>query len=112
MNIRDFVHGVFMNADNAESDIIKLEKEREGHVTKLFWLALQIAFIFLIPALIGVFISIQFFSRQVLWYVLPFTFIFSWVIVIIIWRKMNKILTKLDKDILELKKQNQHDRNN
>lgn len=101
-----------MNSENTEKDILKLENEREKHITKLFWFALEIAIIFLVPALIAVFISLEFFSKKVAIISLPFTFIFSWAIVFIRWQKLNKILTKLDKDISELKKNIKHDRNN
>ena len=101
-----------MNSENTEKDIDTLVKERESYITKIFWFALEIAFIFLIPAVIAVFISIQFFTKKVVWYALPFTFILSWIIVIIRWQKLNKKLTKLDKDISDLKKQKTYDRDN
>jgi len=101
-----------MDTENTEKDILKLEKEREKHITKLFWFALEIAIIFLVPALIAVFISLEFFSRKVAIVSLPFTFIISWVIVIFRWKKLNALLTKLDKDILELKKNKTNAGNN
>lgn len=101
-----------MNIGDTENEIIRMEKEREGYITKLFWFALEIALIFLVPALIAVFISLEFWGKKAVWYALPFTFVLSWVIVVIRWRKINKILTKLDKDILELKKQKHYDRDN
>jgi magnesium-transporting ATPase (P-type) len=101
-----------MNTENIEQNIISLENERQRYITKLFWFMLEIALIFLIPAFTAVFISIEFFTKKAVWYALPFTFVLSWVIVIIRWKKINKIMTKLDSDIRDLKKQKQHERNN
>lgn len=97
-----------MNTENTQLDIVGLEKEREKHITKLFWFALEIAVIFLVPALLAIFISLEFFTRKAVFYALPFTFVLSWVVVIIRWQKINKILTKLDADIRNLKKQKHH----
>lgn len=94
-----------MNSESTENDLIRLQNEREGHITKLFWFALEIALIFLIPALVTVFLLMEFFSKKAAIYSLPFTFVFSWVIIIIRWKKINKILTGLDKQISDLKKQ-------
>lgn len=94
-----------MNPESTEKDLIRLQNEREGYITKLFWFALEIALIFLIPALVTVFLLMEFFSKKAAIYSLPFTFVFSWVIIIIRWKKINKVLTQLDKDISELKKQ-------
>jgi uncharacterized membrane protein len=93
-----------MNSENTEKDIVSLEQERERYITKLFWFALEIAIIFLVPALLAVFISLEFFSKKVAIISLPFTFVLSWIIIFIRWKKINNILTKIDKDILELKK--------
>lgn len=101
-----------MDSDNSDKDILRLEGEREKHITKLFWFALEIAIIFLAPALIAVFISLEFFSKKVAIMSLPFTFILSWIIVFIRWNKLNKILTKLDKDISNLKNNKSNVRNN
>lgn len=101
-----------MNSENIEGEIILLQKEREKHITKLFWFALEIALIFLIPALSAIFISLEYFTKKVAIFTLPFTFILSWIIVFIRWKKINKILTDLDKNILELKKQKHHAGNN
>lgn len=100
-----------MSSENTEKDILSLENERDKYITKLFWFALEIAVIFLVPALIAIFISLEFFSKKVAIFSLPFTFIFSWAIVIVRWKKINGILTKLDKDISNLKNK-KHDGNN
>jgi len=92
-----------MNSDTPEKDLIRLQNERESYITKLFWFALEIALIFLIPALITVFLLMEFFSKKAAIYSLPFTFVFSWVIIFIRWKRINRILTDLDKKILELK---------
>jgi hypothetical protein len=97
-----------MNFESTEKDLIRLQNERESYITKLFWFALEIALIFLVPALITVFLLMEFFSKKAAIYSLPFTFVFSWVIIIIRWKKINKVLTGLDKQISELKKQQKH----
>lgn len=101
-----------METDFSDKNIEILEKERERYITKLFWFALEIALIFLIPAMTAVFLLLHFVNKKAAIISLPFTFVLSWLIVIVRWKKMNDHLTKLDKDISELKKQNQYDRNN
>jgi hypothetical protein len=101
-----------MEENKITEDIANLVKERERYITKLFWFALEIAIIFLVPALIAVFISLEYFTRKAAIYSLPFMFVFSWLIVILRWRKINKVLTKLDKDIVALKRQKHHAGNN
>lgn len=93
-----------MNPDTTEGKILSLENERERYITRLFWFALEIALIFLLPALLVSFIVTEIWSKKVVWYALPVTFILSWVIVIWRWMKLSKILKKLDQDILELKR--------
>lgn len=100
-----------MDVNKNTEEITALTKERENYITKLFWFALEIAIIFLVPAVVAVFISLEYFTRKAAIMSLPFTFIFSWSIVIFRWRKMNRVLTKLDKDISDLKKQ-KYDGNN
>lgn len=93
-----------MNSDTVEEKILSLENERERYITRLFWFALEIALIFLLPALLVSFAVTEIWSKKAVWYSLPITFILSWVIVIIRWMKMSKVLKKLDQDILELKR--------
>lgn len=101
-----------MDSGNSDKSILALESEREKQITRLFWFALEMAIIFLVPALIAIFISLEYFTKKVAIISLPFTFVLSWVIVILRWKKLNRILTKLDKDISNLKKEQNHDRNN
>jgi len=85
------------------SELDVLVKEREQHVTRLFWLALEIALIFLLPALAVVYIAGNIWSKQVAWYLLPFSFVLSWVIVFVRYRSLSKKLQGLDARIRELR---------
>lgn len=89
-----------------KEELARLEREREQHVTRVFWLMLEIALIFLIPALIVVFAVGAIWSRTVVWYVLPFSFLLSWGIVIFRYKRLSKTLGGLDKKIKELRNQN------
>lgn len=90
-----------------KQELVRLEKEREQQVTRVFWLMLEIALIFLIPALFVVFVIGAVWSKAVVWYVLPFSFLLSWGIVIFRYRHVSKKLGALDKRIKELR--NSHD---
>ena len=101
-----------MDLNTTEGKILSLEKERERYITRLFWFALEIALIFLLPAVIVSLAVIKIFSKDVVWYVLPFTFLFSWAVVIFRWMKLHKILKKLDSEIIDLKRKKHYDGNN
>lgn len=101
-----------MDTENTDKQIDILEKQREQYITKLFWFALEIALIFLLPALIVSYLITELFSKKAVWYALPFTFVLSWIIVIYRWLKISKILKKLDADILDLKKKKHYAGNN
>jgi len=92
--------------DEQKQEIAALEKTRETQITRIFWLSLEIAFVFLIPALLVVFVVGAIWSRSVVWYILPFSFVLSWVIVIIRYRGLSKKLEGLDRRIKELRNQN------
>lgn len=83
-------------------ELARLEAERQRQITRVFWMMLEIAFVFLIPALIVVFVVGAVWSRAVVWYVLPFSFLFSWGIVIVRYRMLSKKLGALDAQIKEL----------
>jgi len=73
----------------------ELKKERDKYTTKIFWLGLQISFIFAIPAVIGVIIGkkIDYIfntNNKITIFILFLTFIFSWVLVVIKYRILNR----------------------
>jgi hypothetical protein len=88
---------------DAEQKIEVLSAERERYVTRIFWFALEIALIFLLPALVAIFVYRLIFPTYPVWYVLPFTFVLSWIIVIRRYVVLHKKLSGLDKEIKSLK---------
>jgi len=93
--------------DEQKQEIAALEKTREAQITRIFWLALEIALVFLVPALLTVFVVGAIWSRSVVWYILPFSFVLSWGIVIIRYRGLSRKLEGLDKRIKELRNPNE-----
>lgn len=89
--------------EKKQTELDTLVAERESHVTRIFWLGLEIALIFLLPALAVVYIAGNIWSKQVVWYLLPFSFALSWVIVFVRYRKLSKKLSELDRRIKELR---------
>lgn len=87
-----------------KSEIKALESEREKHITRIFWILIEIAFIFGIPATVAV-ILIKVLGGNTIYIALPVAFIISWIILIFHYRKLNRELKNLDKKILELKRQ-------
>ncbi|MCD5389809.1 MAG: hypothetical protein LR005_00245 [Candidatus Pacebacteria bacterium] len=85
---------LFMELEN----LIKKREEEAGKFVKLM---IEIAVIFLIPAVIAVFLS-KYFNLSFL-YFFPFAFIASWVMVISLYRKVSKKMKGLDKQISELR---------
>lgn len=90
--------------EDIQEQIQKLEKERDSYVTRVFWLCLEIIFIFGIPAAIALIIIFTTGNKQLGWYLLPIAFVLSWIILIMKYRKMAKTLEGLDAKIRELKK--------
>lgn len=87
------------NAKNLKT----LTAERERWVTKMFWLGVEIAFIFAIPAALAVWVS-RVLQREYAQIIsLGGAFIFSWVLVILRYTYMTKRLRKLDEHIQILK---------
>ena len=81
--------------------VYMLNEAREKYITKTFWLSFQVIFIFGIPAIIGTIIGMKIDSRYnthrlftVL--ILLGTFIFSWIIIAIQYRHLNKELKKIN----------------
>jgi uncharacterized membrane protein len=87
-----------------ESDIKNLKEKREYWRTKVFWLLLEIAFIFGIPAALGYFLGRFIQSKygagnDIFVLILGATFILSWVIVIIRYKQVKRNLDAVDKEI-------------
>jgi len=88
-----------------------LTAERERYVTRIFWFALEIALIFLLPVIIAIFLYKAIAPENSSWHVLPVAFIISWGIVIKRYMTLHKKLSGLDKQIKEMQvseKQNTH----
>jgi Na+-driven multidrug efflux pump len=85
-----------------EAEIKKLVLERDKHVTRIFWILIEIAFIFGIPAAIAV-VLIKTLGGNTIYIALPTAFVISWVVLIIHFRKLHKKLKGLDDKIKELK---------
>jgi len=90
-------------------EIEKLEKQRDQEITGFFWLGLQIAFIFGIPAFLAVFISKKIIlltgNKNATTIALVISFILSWVIVFIIYQKKSKKLKIIEDNIKKLRKE-------
>lgn len=86
----------------------ELKNIKEKYINKVFWLTLQIAFIFLIPALFGVWLgknldkSYNGGEQKFAPFVLFFTFILSWIVVLVYYNKLSKKLKKVNKKIKDI----------
>jgi|GEM_PF-1039929 membrane protein YdbS with pleckstrin-like domain len=88
---------------NSKPTLESLTAERERYVTRIFWFALEIALIFLLPALAAIFIYKAVAPENSSWHVLPIAFVVSWVIVIKRYMTLHKKLSGLDADIKAMK---------
>lgn len=90
-------------------ELQELERQRDVYVHNLFWLGLKIALIFIIPAvgaaLLGKHLDTVYRDGEKLWTIilLVFTFIFSWVITLWQFSKINKKIQDIESKIRELK---------
>ncbi len=80
------------------------KQQKEKYTTKVFWESFQTIFIFGIPAMIGAYIGLKIdkmynTNRLFTIIILLATFIFSWTVVIIQYRKSNKELKELKETI-------------
>lgn len=80
----------------------QLKAERERWVTRIFWLGLEIAAIFAIPAALGAWIGTKLGGGTTRTMILAGTFVLSWVLVIIRFRMMTKKLKALDAEMKAL----------
>ena len=90
-------------------NIKELEEKRDKQMTGFFWLGLQIAFIFGVPAFIAVFIgkkiAIKYENSNILIISLFISFVVSWFIVFFIYQKKSKIMKKIEDEIKKLRKE-------
>lgn len=97
-------------------DIKELQQKRDKETTGFFWLGLQIAFIFGIPAFIAGFLgknlAQKFDNPKITFFCLTASFIFSWVMVAIFYHKKSKKISIIENQILELRKKEDSNKNN
>lgn len=91
---------IFMSEDKVK----KLKEKREYWRTRVFWLLLEIALIFGVPAAIGVLIGrwveVRYgFGDKFTIGILFLTFIFSWFLVFIRYKQVKGKLDEIDKEI-------------
>ncbi|MCA9351513.1 hypothetical protein KC929_01920 [Patescibacteria group bacterium] len=87
-----------------EERLKQLERQRDDHVTKIFWAGLQIAGLFAVPLGIAVLIGLKLGGNAV-WIALPIAFVFSWVLVVGYFNKISKKMKAIDARIAELKQE-------
>ncbi|MCA9352967.1 hypothetical protein KC901_02180 [Patescibacteria group bacterium] len=79
-----------------------LEKQRDDHVTKIFWAGLQIAGLFALPMVVAILIGLQL-GGNAKWIALPIAFVFSWILVIRYFNRVSKKMKRIDADIAALR---------
>lgn len=92
----------FVNQGNIK--LKELKSKRESFRTRLFLMMLEIAFIFAVPALIAVLLgrkleSMSGSNAKFTIIFLIITFVFSWIVVVIRFRKANKALKEINAEI-------------
>lgn len=97
----------FMKKERLE----KLEKERDDHVTRIFWAGLEIAGLFAVPLVVAILIGLKI-GGDAKWIALPIAFIFSWVLVVFRFKKLSKKMKKIDKEINDLRKEISNEKTN
>jgi len=88
---------------NNQEKLKKIEREKEEHVTKLFWFTLEIAVIFGVPVFFAVLISLKLGGGKIKWIALLISFVISWVLMILRYRDLAQKMKKYDQDIKRLK---------
>jgi len=89
-----------------EQELKKLKNQREKQITGIFWFSLEIAIIFAIPAVIAAVIGKKLFEGGLGLIVVMFVaFIFSWTVMGLRYKRLNKLMKQLDDKILSLQKE-------
>jgi uncharacterized membrane protein YciS (DUF1049 family) len=87
-----------------EQQLKALESERERHVTRIFWVGLEIAILFAIPLAVAVVIGLKV-GGNIKWIALAVAFVLSWVLMIMRYRKVAHKMEALDRDIKQLREE-------
>jgi len=85
-------------------ELDKLKNQKDEYINKIFYLGLKIALIFGIPAVMGALVGKRIDARydtgnKFTMMILVGTFIFSWVITIVMYNNLAKKIKKIEKDI-------------
>lgn len=88
-------------------ELHELEKKRDAYAGKIAQLAIQIALIFAIPAAVALLLKYLFEVPIV--YTLPVAFILSWVLVIRLYKKVDRAVRDLEEQIRERKREESSD---
>lgn len=91
-------------------ELDNLKKQKDEYVNKVFYLGLKIALIFGIPAIIGALVGKRIDARydtgnKFTMLILVGTFIFSWIITIVMYNNLAKKIKKVEKEI-KIEKEN------
>lgn len=96
----------YMDIKN-NNNLAELEQMKEKEVTGFFWLGLQIAFIFGIPAFLAAFIgkkiATHFDNKNIVTIALVISFVISWFLVAYFYKKKAKKLKIIEDKIKSLK---------
>lgn len=84
-------------------ELHELEKKRDAYAGRIAHLAIHIALIFAIPA--GIALLLKYFFEVSIAYTLPVAFVLSWILVIRLYRKIDKTVRTLEEQIRERKKE-------
>lgn len=89
----------YMNKETTE----ELKKRKDAYVNKIFWLGLQVALIFALPAVGGALIGKRLKEAgkgdNITIFILIGTFIFSWIIVVIMYNRISKKIKSVEEDL-------------
>lgn len=99
--------------ESENSKLVELKKKQESFRTRLFLMMIEIAFVFAVPAAIAVFAGKKLDSvygsgqdSKFSIILLVISFVISWIIVIIRFRRATKALKNISKDIEREKHRN------
>lgn len=89
----------------SKEELERLEKKRTHMTTRIFRLGIEIAVIFAAPAFLVAFLVGPHVSSTVTYILLGCTFVLSWVVVVMRYKQIHAVMTKLDADIKALRTQ-------
>jgi len=91
----------------SKKNLQELKADRERWITRIFWLGLEIAIIFAIPAALGAWIGTRLGGGTVRILILAGTFILSWSIVAMRYRQTTKKLKSIEAEIAALESEDE-----